>query len=116
MAYTISGIQQLGVGVRDVETAWSWYRRAFGMDVSVFQDEAEAPLMTRYTAQTVQSRNAVLALNLSGGAGFEIWQLKSREPVGPNKDPMIGDTGIFAGTMKSADIQAAHRRLSDLGA
>ena len=116
MSYTISGIQQLGIGVRDVADAWRWYRTAFGMDVPVFQDEAEAPLMTRYTGNAVHSRNAVLALNLSGGAGFEIWQFTSRTPEPPSRAPRIGDVGILAGVMKSRDVDAAFRSLSDLGA
>jgi catechol 2,3-dioxygenase-like lactoylglutathione lyase family enzyme len=116
MDYLISGIQQLGVGVRDVATAWSWYRRAFGMDVPVFQEEAEAPLMARYTGGAVQQRNAVLAVNLSGGSGFEIWQYTSRDPVPPAFEPGIGDTGILAGVMKCADVTAAYQALRDLGA
>ena len=42
MSYLISGIQQLGVGVADVNAAWEWYRRAFGMDVPVFEEAAGA--------------------------------------------------------------------------
>ncbi|MFW5689231.1 MAG: VOC family protein, partial [Spirochaetota bacterium] len=116
MSYLISGIQQLGVGVPDVAAAWSWYRRAFGMDVPVFGEEAEAPLMARYTGGRVQSRNAVLALNLAGGAGFEIWQYTSRTPSGPGRAPRLGDTGIFAGVMKSRNVRAAHGHLTGLGA
>ncbi|MFW6211310.1 MAG: VOC family protein [Spirochaetota bacterium] len=116
MDYTISGIQQLGVGVRDVSSAWAWYRIAFGLDVPVFQDEAEAPLMTRYTGSAVHKRNAVLALNLSGGSGFEIWQFTSRTPVAPKEPPVLGDTGIFAGVLKTSDIRLAHAKLTEAGA
>jgi catechol 2,3-dioxygenase-like lactoylglutathione lyase family enzyme len=116
MEYTISGIQQLGVGVTDVEAAWKWYRSAFGLNVPVFQDEAEAPLMTRYTANAVHKRNAVLALNLSGGAGFEIWQFTSRTPQPPEAVPGLGDTGVFAGVLKSKDVHAAHEELKRAGA
>ena len=116
MAYIISGIQQLGVGVSNVEAAWKWYRAAFGMDVPVFQDEAEAPLMTRYTGAAVQKRNAVLALNLRGGAGFEIWQFTSRTPSAPAQEPVVGDYGIFAGVIKSNNVAEAYRRLEKLGA
>ncbi|MFW5683946.1 MAG: VOC family protein, partial [Spirochaetota bacterium] len=116
MSYLISGIQQLGVGVADVEAAWAWYRTAFGMDVPVFQEEADAPLMTRYTGGEVRSRNAVLALNLCGGAGFEIWQYTSRKPVGPERPPRLGDLGIFAGVMKSRDPREAHAHLERAGA
>lgn len=111
MGYIISGIQQLGVGVNNVDQAWKWYRRAFDMDVPVFQDEAEAPLMTRYTGGQVHRRNAVLAMNLRGGAGFEIWQFTSRESAPPERAPVLGDLGILAGVIKSADVQAAHAHL-----
>ena len=116
MSYVISGIQQLGVGVSDVKASWAWYRRAFGMDVPVFEEAAAAPFMTRYTGGKVQSRHAVLALNLSGGAGFEIWQYTSRTPVPPTENPRIGDLGIFAGVMKSRNPAEAHRRLTEMGA
>lgn len=115
MSYTISGIQQLGVGVSDVHERWTWYRHHFGMDVPVFRDEAEAPLMTRYTGNAVQKRDAVLALNLAGGAGFEIWQFTSRTSVAPSFTPAVGDTGIYAGKLKAPDVRAAYDQLSSAG-
>ena len=45
----ISGIQQIGVGVRDLHEAWAWYRKVFGMDIEVFDEEAVAELMTPHT-------------------------------------------------------------------
>ena len=56
----ICGIQQVGVGVRDVESAWSLYRSWFGVDVPIFQDAGDAPLMTRYTGGQVFARTATL--------------------------------------------------------
>ena len=32
----ISGIQQMGIGVKDAEGAWAWYRKHFSMDIPVF--------------------------------------------------------------------------------
>ncbi|ARA93391.1 glyoxalase [Rhodothermaceae bacterium RA] len=109
MAYLISGIQQIGIGVPDVEAAWAFYRAAFGMDVPVFQDAAEAPLMTPYTGGTVHRRTATLALNLQGGSGFEIWQFTSRTPQGPAFDVQLGDLGLFAARIKTRDVAQAHR-------
>ena len=74
MRFIISGIQQIGIGIPDVHAAWTWYRKHFGMDVPVFEEQAEAALMTPYTGNEVQSRHAVMALNMGGGAGMEIWQ------------------------------------------
>lgn len=116
MRYEISGVQQIGVGIANVENSWKWYREAFGLDVPVFQDEADAPLMTAYTGGAVQRRNAVLALNLRGGAGFEIWQYVSRTPVASRFTPVLGDLGINCPVMKSADIDAAHAHLVGIGA
>ena len=70
----INGIQQLGVGVTDIEEAWSWYRRFFSMDILMFDEEAVAELMLAHTDGQARKRHAILALNLEGGGGFEIWK------------------------------------------
>jgi catechol 2,3-dioxygenase-like lactoylglutathione lyase family enzyme len=103
--YVISGIQQIGIGVINVEEAWKWYISQFGMDCRVFEDEAEAKLMLPYTGGKPQSRHAVLALNLQSGGGFEIWQYKGREPVKIKDEIRIGDLGIVACKMKVKNIQ-----------
>ncbi|MCG8452195.1 MAG: VOC family protein [Spirochaetales bacterium] len=113
MAYLISGIQQVGIGIPNVDEAWAWYRSRFGMDIPVFREAAEAPYMVPYTGGKVQSRDAVLAINLRGGGGFEIWQYTSRETAFPENEPLLGDTGIFAGRIKCDDPVAVHRFLSE---
>lgn len=115
MSYLINGIQQIGIGIPDIEDAWRWYRCRFGMDVPIFREAAEAPLMTPYTGGKVQSRDAVLAINLRGGGGFEIWQYTSRRTVFPENTPVLGDTGISAAVIKADDIMLAHRFLADAG-
>ena len=116
MSYIISGIQQIGIGIPDVEKAWAWYRCRFGMDVPIFREAAEAPFMTRYTGDKVESRDAVLAVNLKGGGGFEIWQYTSRNTEFPKNAATLGDTGIFAARIKTDDPVVAHRQLVDSGA
>jgi catechol 2,3-dioxygenase-like lactoylglutathione lyase family enzyme len=103
--YVICGIQQIGIGVMNVEEAWKWYIRQFGMDCRIFEDEAEAKLMLPYTGGEPRSRHAVLALNLQSGGGFEIWQYKGREPVMIKEEIRIGDLGIIACKMKVKNIQ-----------
>ena len=34
----VSGIQQLGIGVKNVAEAWKWYRKYLGMDIKVFEE------------------------------------------------------------------------------
>lgn len=115
MGYIISGIQQVGIGVSDADRAWSWYRKHFGMDVPVFKDSATASLMTRYTGDRAEDRYAILAMNMQGGGGFEIWQYTSRSPQKSAGEHLLGDTGVFAVKLKTQDIEAAYNRLKSNG-
>ncbi len=110
----ITGIQQIGIGVTDADEAARYYKRLFGMDVLVFDDRAEASLMTRYTGGQVYSRRAVLTMNMAGGGGFEIWQYTSRTPSPQAAPPRLGDLGHLAARIKSSDVGAAHARMKDL--
>ena len=37
MEKIICGIQQLGIGVPNVQEIWKWYRENFGIDVRIFE-------------------------------------------------------------------------------
>lgn len=113
---TINGIQQVGIGVKDANQAWAWYRKAFKMDVPIFQDSAEAKLMTRYTSGKVESRHAILALNMQGGGGFEIWQYTSKEPLAAKQELTWRDLGILAVKIRCHDIQKTYDHLKSVGA
>ncbi len=106
----------MGIGVPNVEKNWKWYRQFFGMNVKVFEEAAEAPLMTRYTGGLVQSRTATLALSMEGGGGFEIWQYTSRSTEKASFKIQLGDFGLFACKMKSRDVGASYDYFSQNGA
>jgi catechol 2,3-dioxygenase-like lactoylglutathione lyase family enzyme len=114
--YIISGIQQVGIGVPDVQLGFDWYRKYFGMDIPVFDEAAEANLMLPYTGNMPHQRRAILSLNLRGGGGFEIWQYTSRTPVAPSFKPALGDIGIFVCKMKSVNVRENYRALKGSGA
>jgi catechol 2,3-dioxygenase-like lactoylglutathione lyase family enzyme len=115
MARYINGIQQVGIGVSDARQAFDWYRKMLGTDILVFEDRATATLMHRYTGGSAHQRHALLAMNLQGGGGLEIWQYTSRTPVAPPAPPQLGDLGIFAIKIKCSTIEAAHAKLSAAG-
>jgi len=115
MTRIISGIQQVGVGVRDAGAAFQWYRDHFGFRTIVFEDKASATLMSRYTGDVVQDRYAILAMNLLGGGGLEIWQYTSREPLPPAAPLQLGDTGVFVVKLRCQDVPATHQRLREKG-
>lgn len=111
--YAISGIQQVGIGIPNVEEAFAWYRQHFGMNVPIFDDDGRAELMLPYTGNQAQERRAILAINMQGGSGFEIWQYKSRQPQPPDFHIEMGDLGLYAAKMKCLDIKAAYEELSE---
>src|SRR5688572_32598875 len=102
----ISGIQQVGIGIPDVHAAFKWYRQHFGMDIPIFEEAAEANLMLPYTGGKPHKRHAILAINLKGGGGFEIWQYTSRTPQPAAFQANLGDLGLFAAKMKSENVEA----------
>ena len=115
MGKIICGIQQMGIGVPNVESSWAWYRKNFGVNVKIFEEAAEAPLMTKYTGGKVHSRTATLALSMDGGGGFEIWQFTSRDTEKANFSIKLGDYGMIACKIKSRDVKATHQNMKNNG-
>ncbi|MBQ5549698.1 MAG: VOC family protein, partial [Bacteroidales bacterium] len=115
MAFTISGIQQLGVGVENVYKAWDWYRDNFGFDILLSDAPGEAALMQPYTDHRPQTRHTILAYNMQGGGGLEIWQYTSRKPRKAGFDVMLGDLGTFIGKIKSSTVAAAYLKFKTSG-
>ncbi len=115
MNYIVSGIQQIGIGVSDVQEAFKWYNKNLGFDVPVFEEAATAGLMLPYTGGEPRDRHAILAMNLQGGGGFEIWQYTSKVPEKATFDIQLGDLGIFICKLKSPDVKAAYNDLKEKG-
>lgn len=115
MPNKINGIQQLGVGVENVHEAWKWYRQHFSMDIRMFEEEATAEFMLAHTAGKPRKRHAVLALNMRGGGGFEIWQHKGKTPEPPKFEIQLGDLGINIGILKTDNVAAAYEKFSRSG-
>jgi len=108
MEKIISGIQQIGIGVTDIYEAWKWYKENFGMDIRIFEDNTVAELMLPYTGGEPRKRHAALAMNLTGGGGFEIWQYSERTPQPPEFKLQLGDLGIIAAKIKSPNLKKAY--------
>lgn len=113
--HLISGIQQLGIGVSDVHEAWRWYRRHLGVDIPIFEEQAEANLMLPYTGGRPHQRHAVLCINGQGGGGLEIWQYTSRTPKAADFQLQIGDLGILIAKYKSRDICTSYDVMKSKG-
>lgn len=108
----INGIQQMGIGTPDVYKSWKWYRQNFGFDVPVFDEAAEAPLMTQYTGGKVHARHAILAMNLNGGGGMEIWQYTSR-PSAAQPEFSLLRKGLLVTKIKCRDVKTGLKNVSE---
>jgi catechol 2,3-dioxygenase-like lactoylglutathione lyase family enzyme len=115
MSYFICGIQQMGIGNDNVYKTWEFYRKNLGMDLPIFDEEAEAGLMLPYTGGEKRKRHAVLALNFQGGGGIEVWQYTERKPEPPKQKIQIGDLGIFSAKYKAKDVQKVYNNMQAAG-
>jgi catechol 2,3-dioxygenase-like lactoylglutathione lyase family enzyme len=113
--YAICGIQQIGIGVSDLQEAWKWYINHFGMDCRIFEEESVATLMLPYTGGEPRKRHAILVMNLQSGGGFEIWQYKERKPQTIEEEVHIGDLGIIACKIKVKNSKQALSVFRDKG-
>ena len=114
METVICGIQHIGVGVCDVVEAYNWYIKAFGCDVMIADADGVAERMLPYTGGKPRRRRAILAVNLQGGAGFEVWQPMDGNIHKPAAEARLGDYGTFAGRVKCADLDAAYAHFQAL--
>lgn len=110
-AYTISCIQQIGVGTEDFRRSWDWFIDKFGFDVKILEDDTVAERMLPYTGGKAQKRHACIAVNLQGGGGLEIWQYSERKPQPAAFKVSAGDTGIFAAKIKCREVEKFHAEL-----
>lgn len=104
-SYIISGIQQIGIGVEDLATAWKYYIDLFNMDVKILDDDHVADIMSPYMGGKPRKKRAVIAINMQGGGGFEIWNHKEHIPQKPAFELQYGDLGAFAAKIKSRNVK-----------
>ena len=110
----VCGVQQVGVGVFDVVEAYNWYIKAFGCDILVTDDQGVAERMLPYTGNKPRPRRAVLAFNMQGGGGFEVWQPLDNHITPPSAPAALGDYGISVCKIKAKDIEGAYAHLGVL--
>lgn len=114
MEPTICGMQQFGVGIPDVVSAYNWYIRAFGVDIRITDAFGVAERMLPYTGGKPRPRRAIIAVNLQGGGGFEIWEPKDGNLHYPAVGAFWGDLGILAGKVMCRDAARAYAHLEKI--
>lgn len=110
--YIISGIQQVGIGVERLYDAWKDYIDLFNMDIRILEDDKVAELMLPYTGGKPQRRHALIAINMQGGGGFEVWQYSERKPLPLDFNLNMGDLGVLVCKVKSRNVARSYEELS----
>ncbi len=113
MSYNINGIQQIGIGVSNANKVFNWYKKCHDFDILVFEDVAPASLMTIYTNGEVMNRRALLAMNMFGGGGLEIWQFYDRKPEPQKVSFRWGDLGINAMKLRHHNEEQNGKMIQD---
>ncbi|MBM1108228.1 VOC family protein [Aurantibacter crassamenti] len=111
----IYGIQQIGVGVENADKAFEWYATRLGADVPVFDDSNTATYMAPYMGGNPHKKRAILAMNMQGGSGYEIWQYLDRKPAHSKTNIQLGDLGVNCAFIKTRNIEATYQKLKNLG-
>lgn len=112
----INGLQHVGVGVPDHAESWKWYRKFLGMDIAMFNGEAEAPLMQIYTKGNIINKRAAMILNLQGGLAMEVVSPISFTATHADVKFQLGDLGIFVAQIKSQHVAKAYTWFKENGA
>ena len=69
--------------------------------------------MAPYMGGEAHDKRAILAMNMQGGSGYEIWQFEDRVPQPPKTPIQLGDTGIFTIKVKTRN---AYKAMADIKA
>ena len=110
--YNIAGIQQIGIGVENLVEAWKYYIEIFDMDVKILDDNNVADIMAPYMGGKPRQKRAVIAINMQGGGGFEIWNHQQHTPKKPGFELQFGDLGCFAAKIKSRNVKQSFDEFS----
>ena len=111
-SYVVSGIQQVGIGVENLVDAWKYYIDIFNMDVKILDDNNIADIMAPYMGGKPRAKRAVIAINMQGGGGVEIWNHQQHKPKKADFELQLGDLGCFAAKIKSRNIKQSFDEFS----
>lgn len=114
-SYLIRGLQQIGIGVKNADESFYWYKKHLGADIKVIDKTGKSEIVSSHSAQKGWDRRTVMAINLQGGGGLEMWQHLSKESKSASADFLLGDIGINVCKIKCLDIEKAYYWYKDNG-
>lgn len=100
----VEAFQHVGIGVKDIERSYDFYRRILGFSVKLNDHEEDMVQMESIIGEICRMR-VIMAMNLSGGGAVELVQHTSSPPRPLPEDARWGDIGFLATGVKAFDIE-----------
>ena len=101
----INGIQHIGIGVRDRDKSYDFYKNAMDFSVPLSKNTGNCTGMLPVIEHD-EERNVVIALNPYGGGLIEIFQYITKKPIAPKEYDFSANGYLFYG-LKVRNIKAS---------
>ncbi len=108
-------LQQIGIGVHNVDVMRDFYASVLGFDTLLFCTEGSIDIMSAYTGGRSWNRKAMLLANFNGGATLQLWQHTEHLHVPAENEVGLDNRGILCTCVRCCDIVNVRNRLFDSG-
>lgn len=96
----ITAFQHVGMGVRDTDRTYDFYRRLMGFRIRLSDQTSYLEEMAPIVGAVVEMR-ALMAMNIGGGAAIELIEHTSTRPLEPSEPVQWGDLGYLEVGLKA---------------
>ncbi len=110
----ITAFQHVGIGVRDTDTTYGFYRKLMGFTVKLSDMTSYMEEMAPIIGALVELR-ALMAANLRGGAVIELIEHTSTRPLQPPEPVQWGDLGYLELGLKAFKLDQLYLDLKSKG-
>lgn len=110
----ITAFQHVGMGVRDTDRTYEFYRKLMGFRVKLSDQTSYMEEMGPIIGAVVEMR-ALMAMNAGGGAAIELIEHTSTRPLEPPEPVQWGDIGYLELGLKAFNLDQLYLDLKSNG-
>lgn len=110
----ITAFQHVGMGVRDTDRTYEFYRKLMGFRVKLSDQTSYLEEMAPIIGAVVELR-ALMAANVAGGGAIELIEHTSTRPMEPPEPVQWGDIGYLEVGLKAFNLQQLYLDLKSRG-
>ena len=110
----ITAFQHVGMGVRDTDRTYEFYRKFMGFRIKLSDQTSYLEEMAPIVGAVVEMR-ALMAMNVGGGAAIELIEHTSTRPMEPPEPVQWGDIGYLEIGLKAFNLDQLYIDLKSRG-